>query len=104
MLIFVQGDTAPELLTTIHEAGDPTKPVNLTDAQIRVQMRKSDDRRYTVNAEAEVIDPEAGKVRYRWGPNDLANTGEYLLQWEVVYPDARIQTTVSPERITVRRQ
>lgn len=104
MLVFVTGDTAPDLHGTIHDASDPTTPVDLTDATVRLQMRKSDDRRFTVNAEAEVLDAEAGKVRYRWAANDLANQGEYLVQWEVTYPDARIQTTAVPNTIQVRRQ
>lgn len=104
MLTFVQGDTAPDLLATIHDAVNTSEVVDLTDAQVRMQMRKADDRKYTVNAEAEVLVADEGKVRYRWGPNDLANPGEYLVQWEVTYPDARIQTTASADRIVVRRQ
>jgi hypothetical protein len=67
-------------------------------------MRKADDRRFTINAEAEILDPDAGQVRYRWATNDLTTPGEYLVQWEVTYADARIQTTAVANTITVRRQ
>lgn len=104
MLTFVQGDTAPDLQATIHNADDPTTPVDLTDATVRFQMRKSDDRRFTINAAAEITDAEAGKVRYRWAANDLSVQGDYQVQWEITYPDSRIQTTAAANTITVRRQ
>lgn len=104
MLTFVQGDTAPDLLATIHNAADASEVIDLTDATVRFQMRRPDDRRFTVNAEAEILDEDAGTVRYQWGPNDLNIPGDYLVQWEVTYPDARIQTTAAANTITVRRQ
>lgn len=104
MLTFVQGDTAPDLLATIHNASDAEEIVGLTGATVRFQMRRPDDRRFTVNAEAEILDEDAGTVRYQWAPNDLNVPGDYLVQWEVTYSDARIQTTASANTITIRRQ
>jgi hypothetical protein len=66
-------------------------------------MRKSDDRRYTVNAAASITEPTAGKVSYAWAANDLAVPGDYLVQWEVTYADTRVQTTAT-DTVTVRRQ
>ena len=104
MLTFVQGDTAPDLLATLHEADDPTAVLDLTGATVRFQMRRPDDRKFTINAAAEITDAEAGKVRYRWATNDLSYPGDYSVQWEVTYPDARVQTTAAANTITVRRQ
>jgi len=104
MLTFVQGDTAPDLQATLHDADDSTDVLDLTGATVRFQMRRPDDRRFTVNAEAEILDEDAGTVRYRWGANDLNVPGDYLVQWEVTYADARIQTTATANTITVRRQ
>ena len=104
MLTFVQGDTAPDLLATIHNADDPTTVVNLTGATVRFQMRRPDDRKFTINAPAEVVDATGGKVRYRWSQNDLTYPGDYAVQWEVTYPDSRVQTTAAASTITVRRQ
>jgi hypothetical protein len=104
MLIFVQGDTAPDLLGTIHDADDTEAPVDLTDATVRFQMRRADDRKFTINAPAEILDAAEGKVRYRWSVNDLSYPGDYVVQWEVTYPDSRVQTTATGNTITVRRQ
>ena len=103
-LTFVQGDTAPDITTTIHEEDVPGNIVNLTDCTVRFQMRRPDDRRFTVNAAATVVNAAAGTVRYSWGPNDLAVPGDYQIQWEVTYLGGRIQTTAPVEEITVRRQ
>lgn len=103
-LTFVQGDTAPDISSTIHAKGNLTAVVNLTGCTVRFQMRKSDDRKFTVNKVADIISPTSGTVRYRWGVNDLAVPGDYEIQWQVTYPDAKKQTTADTEVITVRRQ
>lgn len=101
-LEFVQGDTAPAITATIALKSD-LSPVDLTGASVRFQMRKPDDRRFTVNAVATIVTAAAGAVRYAWATNDLTVPGEYVVQWEVTYPDTRIQTT-SQETVIVRRQ
>lgn len=103
-LSLVQGDTAPDLIAVIHEEGDPDTPIDLTDAVVSFQMRKPDDRRYTVNAVCAIDDAAGGVVHYEWGPNDLAVPGDYQGQFEVVYPDSKIQTTRLTFAIEVRRQ
>lgn len=104
-LTFVQGDTAPDITTTITVEDDPTQPIDLnTVSGIRFQMRKANDRRYTVNAEANIIDAVNGKCSYTWGANDLSIPGEYQFQWEITYIGGRIQTTAPIETLTIRRQ
>ena len=104
MLQFVQGNTAPDIKATIHALGAPDEAIDLTGCTVHFQMRKEDDRRFTVNNEAEVLDEEGGQVRYRWGPNDLAVPGDYEIQWLVTYADDRAQTTSESETIRVRRR
>jgi hypothetical protein len=103
-LIFVQGDTAPAISAVLHEADDADAPIDLTGCDVMFQMRKPDDRRYTVNAAAEIEDDEAGQVKYEWGPNDLSVPGEYQAQWEITFGDGRVQTTKTPITVEVRRQ
>jgi hypothetical protein len=102
---FVQGDRLPDMTATLHDEGNITAVTDLTAATVRFQMRKLNDRRYTVNQLADVIgDPTLGKVRYQWGPNDLNVPGEYLVQWEVTHSDGKTQTTFRQHTIEVRRQ
>jgi len=102
---FVQGDTGPSLLATLHDQTDTTIPLNLSEAtEVRFQMRKADDKRYTVNALASIVNAATGRVRYAWGPNDLAVPGDYEVQFEVTFVDGMVQTTATPNLITVRRQ
>lgn len=101
-LTFVQGDTAPAITATIVTDSDQAA-VNLTGCTVRFQMRKQDDRRYTVNAVASLVEAAAGRVSYAWATNDLAVPGDYVVQWEVTYTNSRVQTT-APSTVTVRRQ
>jgi hypothetical protein len=103
-LPFVQGDTGPDIEATLHDLDDSSVVFNLTGATVKFQMRKPDDRRFTVNAMADVIVATAGQVSYTWGPNDLATPGTYDVQWEVTFSSGQIQTTAYPTEIIVRRQ
>lgn len=103
-LVFVQGDTAPDIGAVIHVKGDSTTPINLAGASVRFQMRKSDDRKYQVDAPATVSDAAGGEVTYQWAANDLSIVGDFYVQWEVTYSDLRVQTTASPNLIRVRRE
>lgn len=106
-LTFVQGDTAPDITAIIHEEDDPSSVIDLSPDKVsgvRFQMRRQDDRRYQVNAAAEVLDGPAGAVSYSWGPNDLSATGTFVVQWEVTYLGGRVQTTSPEVTVTVRRQ
>jgi len=106
-LTFVQGDTAPDIAAVIHEEDNPTVAIDLSSAYVsgvRFQMRRSDDRRYQVNAAATIIDGPTGRVSYSWGANDLSVPGTYVVQWEVTYLGGRVQTTSPEVTVTVRRQ
>lgn len=103
MLTFVTGNTRPAILGVIHEEGDPDAVIDLTGCTVRFQMRKEDDRRFTVNAAAQIIDADTGAVKYQWATNDLNVPGIYLVQWEVSFADTSTQTTALPVEIEVRR-
>lgn len=103
-ITLVQGDTAPDVTGAL--TYDDGTAVDLTDnLGIRFQMRKADDRRYTINGSASVVgDPTLGQVSYRFGANELDNPGDYQCQWEVTFSDGRVQTQAEVNTITVRRQ
>jgi hypothetical protein len=103
-LTFVQGDTAPDLNATLHLEGDPETPIDLSHATVRFQMRQANDRRFTVDAVADIVSGPAGTVKYVWAPNDLAQPGDYDAQWEVTFQDETVQTTAQTQVLRVRRQ
>lgn len=100
---FVQGDTAPPITGQILKADGTARDLS-TATEVRFQMRKEDDRTYTVDAEADITNASEGRVQYSWAENDLSVPGEYLGQWQVTYVDGKVQTTQPPNEITVRRQ
>lgn len=105
---WVTGDTKPDIsarLPLLDVDGEETGSyANLSGgATVRFQMRRPDDRRFTVNAVASITDAPNGRVSYSWAANDLAVAGTYQVQWEVTWPDTSKQTSAIAE-ITVRRQ
>lgn len=103
-ITFVQGDTAPPIKGTILRTEEGTAR-DLTDAtEVRFQMKKPGDRRYTVDAVADITAAAAGRVQYDWEVNDLSVEGEYHGQWQIEWLDGKIQTTQPVNTITVRKQ
>jgi len=102
---WVQGDTSPDMVGVLHAKDSLTTIIDLTSAaSVNFQMRKADDKHYTVNQPADVVgSPADGRCRYEWGVNDLSVPGTYWAQWEVTFNDGKVQTTVARE-IEVRRQ
>lgn len=104
-LTFVQDDTSPIILATLHDENNAALPVNLSGgASVKFQMRGPEDRYYRVNAACALVDAVNGKVSYTWAPGDLEVPGDYIIQFEVTFPGGRIQTTATPIPVTVRRQ
>jgi hypothetical protein len=99
----VQGNNRPVVRATLtHKDGTA---LDLTGARIWFQMRKADDKLFTVNAEADISgDPTLGKVLYEFGRNDLNVPGTYDVQWKVVYANQDVQTTASTNTLVVRRE
>lgn len=102
---FVQGNTAPDIVAQLHDELTPSIPLNLTTAaSVRFQMRKPDDKIFSVDSAATITNPSQGLVSYSWGVKDLNVEGEYDAQWEVHWGDGKIQTVATPNRILVRRK
>lgn len=101
--VLVQGDTRPVINATLHTQGT-TDPIDLTECSVKLQMRRADDKHYSINGSCSIVDPLAGTVSYSLGANDLNTPGDYYVQFEVTYPDNRVQTTATLIPIKVRRQ
>lgn len=100
----VQGDTRPQLKARL-TITRTQQPVDLSSAtSVRFQMKQENDRKYTVDAEASIVDAADGRVAYTWGPNDLRAPGTYIAQWEITWAENAKQTTAQPGTIEVRAQ
>ncbi len=102
----VQGDTRPSLEAVLKLRRTDGPLVLTTASAVKFQMRQVDDRAYTVNRAAVVVDAATGSVRYDWQTNDLSIYGEYVCQWEITWSDGTKQTVPesAPNTLTVRRQ
>jgi BppU N-terminal domain len=100
----VQGDHGTILTATLTHTSDGSALDLTTAASVYFQMRKSDDRRYTVNAACTIVDAATGQVSYTWDADDLSNAGDYICQFEVRWSGGAVQTTDPVGTITVRRQ
>jgi hypothetical protein len=99
----VSSDDAPPLDGTL--TNDDGTPFDLTDAdEVRFQMRLALDRRFTVDAAADIVSAAAGTVQYVWAPGDLALAGDYVSRWRVLWGDGRVQHTSPENTITVADQ
>ena len=101
-LELVQGDSGLPITGQILKVDNT--PRDLTGADVKFQMRKPDDKRYTVDAVATVTNESEGRVSYELEENDLSVPGDYIAQWEVTYSDNAVQTTDPPNTVVVRRQ
>jgi hypothetical protein len=101
--VLVVGDTGP-LITGVIYSGDDEEPEDLTGASVRFQMRRASDRRLMIDKEAEIDLAASGEVHYTLGTNDTAIPGDYVLEWQVTYPDGRKQTTATLHELTIRRR
>lgn len=81
--------------TLVQQLDGVTTPIDLTGTTVTFIMRAEDDLAPKVEAEATVVDAEAGAVSYAWAVGDLATAGTYLCEWQVTYPDGRTLTVPS---------
>lgn len=98
-LTFIAGDTGPAVFGTLAINGTA---VNLATAdEVRFQMRRVGEFRFTVDAVATVLVPAAGTVMYDWAEGDLAVAGDYVSRWEITFNDTSVQHTEPENTITV---
>ena len=71
------------------------RPIDLDGTTVTFIMRAKSSSAPKVEAEATVVDAEAGAVSYAWAVGDLATAGTYLCEWQVTYPDGRTLTVPS---------
>ncbi len=79
-----QGDTWPAIESTLTDEAGAAVVLSETDDEVKFLYR-----RYRTDAvierEAEVVDGQAGKVRYQWVAEDTEEAGTMQAEWRVVF-------------------
>ena len=94
-----QNDTSPQIGATL-QSGDGTV-IDLTSATVRFHMKKIGATTTTVDADATVINADAGTVKYVWNSADTATAGSYLAEFEVTYTNGDTETFPNDKSIAI---
>lgn len=94
-----RGDTAPPIRAQILSPAGA--PVDLTGASVRFLLAAQAGGTPLVDGTATIVDAAQGIVEYAWAPGDLQAAGQYLAEFEVTWPDGRVQTYPGDGYITV---
>lgn len=94
-----QNDTSPAILATLLDGDE--QPINLTLANVRFHLRRAGTKTPLVDAEATIVTPLEGIVRYDWQPSDTAASGVLEAEFEVTYNDLTVETFPNTGYITV---
>ena len=78
-----QNDTSPSIVAYLKQANGDSE--DLIGASVRFKMVRSFDRELVIDSEAEIVDSSNGEVRYNWESGDLAESGNFLAEWEVTW-------------------
>ena len=87
-----QGDTRPALLAQLYE---DSSEVDLTGATVKFHMGTS------IDAPATIREAATGKVKYQWAAGDTDTGGLFDFEFEVTFPDGRIETFPNDKHNTV---
>lgn len=85
-----QGDTSPSLLADLVTPAN--EAAQLVGATVLFHMRSSRRSVLPLVAAATVVDPELGRVRYDWQPEDTSTAGDFEAEFEVTYADGSVET------------
>jgi hypothetical protein len=87
-LTIVRGDQLPTV--TVQIIGDDDRGLNLTGTQVYFHWRALEtDRADASSGGCTIIDGPNGVVNFDWQAGDAGLAGEYLAEFEVVYPSGR---------------
>ncbi len=96
-----QNDTAPALEAVLKDASTGL-PIDLSGASVVFRMSRRGSSALKVNAAAELVDAEAGSVRYDWITGDTNRTGTYEGEFVVTFADATRLTVPSTGTIPIQ--
>ena len=87
-ITIVQGDTTPDLITTLLDDG---VPVDLSGATVEVHL-KHKRQGVVIVRDCVLDDAPGGVVRYVWVPGDTDIAGAYSVEFLVTFAPGKVQT------------
>lgn len=95
-----QNDRLPSIQATCVDAdGNPVDLTGNTGAEFH--MKAVDGGVAKVDAAAVVVNEVTGVLRYDWAEGDTDTVGEFLAEFEVIFPDDKSQTFPNFENILI---
>lgn len=94
-----QNDTSPQIAAILKDGAG--NAIDLTSATVRFHMKKVGATSATVDADATIVDEDAGSVKYVWTAADTATAGSFQAEFEVTYTNGQIETFPNDQSIAI---
>ena len=93
-----RGDTRQIIKAVL---GNDGVPVNLTGATVRFLMSRYQTGALVINRAAHIEDATGGKIWFVWLAGDTNTAGLYQAEFEVTFPDGKVETYPNADYIYV---
>jgi hypothetical protein len=97
-----QDDRLPEIQGTLMDSQVPPQVVNLTSCSVRFIMTNKVTGEKKVDQPATIVDASNGVVKYAWAAIDTDEAGSYNAEFEVKFPDDRLETFPNDRYIQIK--
>lgn len=87
-------DTLPPILARLKDVADTCIELGIPGTTVNFIMKNIDTGEVLVNNACSIIDSVTSTVQYSWSTSDTDVAGEYLGEFEVIYPNNAGKLTV----------
>lgn len=95
-----QHDQLPELTVILTDSKSAI--VNVTGASVRFIMTNKSTGVKSIDQPATIVDPTNGVVKYTWANGDTDTSGSFSGEFEVKFPDTRVETFPNSKNINIK--
>jgi hypothetical protein len=102
----VQNDSRPALVCNIVDGADEDEPLNLTDAVVRLRIKRSDEQEVLATIVGSVTNGPLGQCVFypALAPEMMSDYGPFRGEIEITFDDGQVQTVYDLIRFTVREE
>jgi Rib/alpha/Esp surface antigen-like repeat protein len=94
-----QNDTSPQISAILQDGAGTA--IDLTGANVRFHMKRIGAATASVDANATIVNDNAGSVKYVWISADTSVAGTYQAEFEVTYTDGSVETFPNDTSIAI---